>query len=271
MRLVVHTHAVLLLLLIGTNHNSWVLCPLLQFVLSKDVPLVDQLLAAATDGDDKKVLALIKQLQKDNPTAKPARSELVSGTWRLVWSQQSENASPLQKWGTQQSRNFQVSLCGRAWAERAAAADEAQSVSCNTSMACGWQHADQPLLPVLAFMACRLQAKQQSTMQCILRPAPKALGLLLQVIDAEEGTLENVVDLGAVQIRAQATCEADGDDRTDVAINSGTFSVGPLKLPLPVKGTGYVDWLYLDEQLRITKGSKGSLFVHVREPDGMDG
>lgn len=38
------------------------------------------------------------------------------------------------------------------------------------------------------------------------------------------------------------------------------------RLPLPVKtdGDGYVDWLYLDENLRITRGNKGSTFVHVR-------
>ncbi len=28
----------------------------------------------------------------------------------------------------------------------------------------------------------------------------------------------------------------------------------------------FVDWLYLDEDFRITRGSKGSLFVHTREP-----
>jgi hypothetical protein len=34
---------------------------------------------------------------------------------------------------------------------------------------------------------------------------------------------------------------------------------------LHLQGTGYVDWLYLDEGLRITRGSKGSLFVHVKD------
>ena len=29
--------------------------------------------------------------------------------------------------------------------------------------------------------------------------------------------------------------------------------------------TGYVDWLYLDEELRVTRGSKGSLFIHKKE------
>jgi hypothetical protein len=32
---------------------------------------------------------------------------------------------------------------------------------------------------------------------------------------------------------------------------------------------GFVDWLYLDAELRVTRGSKGSLFVHTRDgPEG---
>jgi hypothetical protein len=69
-------------------------------------------------------------------------------------------------------------------------------------------------------------------------------------------------------VRAQATCQAISDERTDVAINgAGLRLVGPLRVPLGIKGTGFVDWLYLDAQLRVTRGSKGSLFIHVRDAD----
>eukprot|EP00882_Tetradesmus_deserticola_P024896 GHRQ01027248.1.p2 GENE.GHRQ01027248.1~~GHRQ01027248.1.p2 ORF type:complete len:110 (-),score=20.98 GHRQ01027248.1:668-997(-) len=47
-------------------------------------------------------------MEQSNPTPRPAKSRLVSGTWRLLWSQQAEDASPLQKWGSSQSRNYQV-------------------------------------------------------------------------------------------------------------------------------------------------------------------
>lgn len=140
------------------------------------------------------MIDLIQLLEQQNPTSKPAKSPLVNGTWRLVWSQQSENASPLQKFGTRQSNNFQI-------------------------------------------------------------------------IDAEAGTLENCVDLGFGKLRAQASCAALSDTRTDVNISGGGVYVGALKLPLPVKGTGYVDWLYLDDELRVTRGSKGSLFIHTKEQD----
>jgi hypothetical protein len=63
--------------------------------------------------------------------------------------------------------------------------------------------------------------------------------LLLQVIDAKAGTLENVVDLGVTKVRAQATCKAISDVRTDVAINGAGLYTGPLKVPLGVQ----VRWL----------------------------
>jgi hypothetical protein len=47
-------------------------------------------------------------MEQSNPTQRPAKSRLVSGTWRLLWSQQAEDASPLQKWGSSQSKNYQV-------------------------------------------------------------------------------------------------------------------------------------------------------------------
>lgn len=70
-------------------------------------------------------------------------------------------------------------------------------------------------------------------------------------------------------MRAQATCAQDGDERTQVRIGSGAVRLGPLSLPLGVRGEGYVDWLYLDDSLRVTRGSKGSLFVHVRDDDAV--
>jgi hypothetical protein len=54
------------------------------------------------------ILSTIALMEQSNPTARPAKSRLVSGTWRLLWSQQAEDASPLQKWGSSQSKNYQV-------------------------------------------------------------------------------------------------------------------------------------------------------------------
>lgn len=184
------------------------------FILSKDQPLPDRLLAAIQSGaGDAQVLRLVDKLvqQQEQGTGRdsdsgprsvpaPARdAAAVSGTWRLVWSQQAESASPLQKWGSAQADSFQV-------------------------------------------------------------------------IDAAAGRLENVVSLagGLVQVRARAACVAADDARTQVDIEGAYVALGPLRVPLPVKGSGFVDWLYLDGALRVTRGSKGSLFVHVREAEEED-
>mmetsp|Transcript_10518 Transcript_10518/g.31637 ORF Transcript_10518/g.31637 Transcript_10518/m.31637 type:complete len:217 (+) Transcript_10518:418-1068(+) len=38
----------------------------------------------------------------------------------------------------------------------------------------------------------------------------------------------------------------------------------PLRIPLPIKGKGWLDVTYLDDSMRVTRGNRGGLFVHVR-------
>ena len=45
----------------------------------------------------------------------------------------------------------------------------------------------------------------------------------------------------------------------------------PVSVPKGDNNPGFIDWLYLDEDLRITRGSKGSLFVHRREDMPLEG
>lgn len=88
-----------------------------------------------------------------------------------------------------------------------------------------------------------------------------------QIVGAD-GELENRVQLApGVNVRALASCEPDSNTRTGVDIEKVVLEAGPLKFDLPVKtdGRGFVDWLYLDGDMRITQGSKGSLFVHTRD------
>lgn len=175
------------------------------FVLSRDVTSKERLLAALARGDDEMVLALVQLMAEDNPTPAPARSALASGRWRLVWSQQAETASALQKWGSRQAESFQI-------------------------------------------------------------------------IDAEAGTAMNLVQLSSwAAVRANALVEAGSDTRTLVDITDAGLYLGPLRIPVPAGRRdkaeggapipGYIDWLYLDEDLRITRGSKGSLFIHRKEQE----
>lgn len=91
-----------------------------------------------------------------------------------------------------------------------------------------------------------------------------------QLISADGSRLENRVELfPGIRVRAIAESEAESDTRTGVAINEVVIEIGPLRVPLPVSkdARGFIDWLYLDEGLRITQGSKGSVFVHVRDTE----
>ena len=42
------------------------------------------------------------------------------------------------------------------------------------------------------------------------------------------------------------------------------FGIPTLRVPLPLKGLGWLDVTYLDDKLRVTRGNRGGLFVHVR-------
>ncbi|DBA96606.1 TPA: hypothetical protein ACH3X1_015468 [Trebouxia sp. C0004] len=94
-----------------------------------------------------------------------------------------------------------------------------------------------------------------------------------QVIEEEEGQVrvENIVQLGPLlAIKAGGTCAPEGASRTMVSLDDIRAELGPFRIPLP-KGNSssssqpaYVDWLYLDDDLRITRGSKGSMFIHTK-------
>lgn len=94
-----------------------------------------------------------------------------------------------------------------------------------------------------------------------------------QIIEEDAGKVrvENVVQLGPLlAIKAGGTCSAQGASRTLVRLDDIRAELGPLRIPLPRGNSSsdgepaYVDWLYLDDDLRVTRGSKGSMFVHTK-------
>ena len=42
------------------------------------------------------------------------------------------------------------------------------------------------------------------------------------------------------------------------------FGWKPLRIPLPLKGEGWLDVTYCDGEMRITRGNRGGVFVHLR-------
>jgi hypothetical protein len=88
-----------------------------------------------------------------------------------------------------------------------------------------------------------------------------------QIIGDGGASLENRVQLApGVRVRALADAAPDSATRTGVDITRVVLELGPWSFELPIKADarGFVDWLYLDDGLRITRGSKGSLFLHTR-------
>jgi hypothetical protein len=124
-----------------------------------------------------------------------------------------------------------------------------------------------PAQSELAQGTWRLIWSQQSKSANALQKWGSSQSDSFQVI--EGGNVQNIAQvLPFLRLRAYASTAVESEVRTAVTIERGVVEVGPFTLPLPgVKGEGYIDWLYLDEELRITRGNEGSLFVHMREPE----
>jgi len=58
---------------------------------------VEALLAAVSSKDDAKVLSLIDVLKGTSASSAPAQDPIIEGQWRQIWSQQADDANPLQK------------------------------------------------------------------------------------------------------------------------------------------------------------------------------
>jgi PAP_fibrillin len=67
------------------------------FVLVKNESAVDSLLAAIRDKENDRVKALIQELSGTSTETAPARSKVIQGKWRLLWTEQADNANWLQK------------------------------------------------------------------------------------------------------------------------------------------------------------------------------
>ncbi|EFJ23198.1 hypothetical protein SELMODRAFT_150691 [Selaginella moellendorffii] len=92
-----------------------------------------------------------------------------------------------------------------------------------------------------------------------------------QIVKAASGDLENLVELlpGFLSLKARATSEATSKTRRHVRIQGAAVQLlgGSVSVPLNIEGAGYVELTYLDKRMRISRGNRGSTFVHVRDDD----
>lgn len=95
-----------------------------------------------------------------------------------------------------------------------------------------------------------------------LRPRPR----ILQSIDAAKLLAKNEewVLMGLLRNLVRAELEPRDDGRT-VDVQFKKFCIGWLQIPAPASARGYLETTFLDDDLRISRGDKGNLFVLVRD------
>ncbi|CAI5970062.1 unnamed protein product [Closterium sp. NIES-64] len=98
----------------------------------------------------------------------------------------------------------------------------------------------------------------------------------LQIIHPDEGRAENVALFTAWgvdgELQIDAECKAPEQEsmrgvRSTVRFLSFKLSLGPLSFTLPlslISPTGWIDVTYIDEEMRVTRGDKGSVFLATR-------
>ncbi|XP_024542843.1 plastid lipid-associated protein 3, chloroplastic isoform X2 [Selaginella moellendorffii] len=175
----------------------------------------------ATSEQKQKILSLVEELERMNPTENPVNSHLLSGTWALLYT------APL---------NEEI-------VDRYAGTEEGPFLS---------------------------------------RIKPLAFGTIkqtrsLQIIDSINGSVKNIADFsflginGSLCINAAAVKSLEPDTqgvRLLVTFESFVLTINRIRVATIslafIKPKGWVDTTYLDDDMRVGRGDKGSIFVAVR-------
>uniref|UniRef100_A0A2P2JAJ9 Plastid lipid-associated protein/fibrillin conserved domain-containing protein n=2 Tax=Rhizophora mucronata TaxID=61149 RepID=A0A2P2JAJ9_RHIMU len=92
-------------------------------------------------------------------------------------------------------------------------------------------------------------------------------GDVLQVIDAANGTLNNVITFpphGAFFVRS--TIEIASPQRVNFRFTSAVLRGNNWEIPLPPFGQGWFESVYLDEEIRVAKDIRGDYLIVDRAP-----
>lgn len=92
-------------------------------------------------------------------------------------------------------------------------------------------------------------------------------GDVLQVIDVEQGVLNNVITFpphGVFFVRS--TIEIASTQRVDFRFTSAVLRGENWELPLPPFGQGWFESVYLDDEIRVVKDIRGDYLVVDRAP-----
>eukprot|EP00882_Tetradesmus_deserticola_P029537 GHRQ01033093.1.p1 GENE.GHRQ01033093.1~~GHRQ01033093.1.p1 ORF type:complete len:257 (+),score=64.17 GHRQ01033093.1:130-900(+) len=195
-------------------------------------------LNSAQEADDPalqgSLLQLVQQLAAVNPTPRPAESELINGRWALLYTLPDS------------------------------AKGDVQRSALNTAMAAAYNFFYK-YVPIIAGSAVGRKADSRQTV--------KARGQF-QTFDTKRGWVGNQARFEAlgregvinVDGPAQVTPTQAGE-RITATFTEAELKWGSLRVPFAIgvfSPSGYIDTLFLDEDLRISKGDKGSIFVARR-------
>lgn len=115
--------------------------------------------------------------------------------------------------------------------------------------------------------------KQATRSQKALAPLPQFSNFMID--ETGRNVFRNLV---AVNQRIQVVADVEYSPQADspgtldstICAASVTLKLGrrfgwpPLRIPLPLRGVGFLEVSYLSEEMRITRGSRGGVFVHIR-------
>ena len=107
---------------------------------------------------------------------------------------------------------------------------------------------------------------QYTTSDAILskKSSFKPVGKILQKLDLQKLTAENseVIDYGLFKMPRKVTAELKPTSKSAVAVQFKEFSFfNWLKVKAPASFKGTLDITYLDEDVRLSRGDKGNIFV----------
>ena len=92
------------------------------------------------------------------------------------------------------------------------------------------------------------------------------VGPILQTIDTKNLYAENaeVVNYFGIKVPQKVTAQLNPQNDQFTNVQFKRFSLGPISFDAPEKFKGSLDITYLDNELRLTRGDKGNIFVLTR-------
>lgn len=208
--------------------------PALKKQLANTVTRLNSVEEADDPNLQKELLCLVEALAVVNPTPRPAESDRINARWALLYTLPD------------------------------AAKGDVRRDFLNTVLAELYDFFYK-YVPIIAGSAVGRKADSRQTV--------KARGQF-QTFDTKRGWVENQARFvtfgkeGVIDVNGPAeVVPTEGGERIKATFTEAELKWNGLRIPFPIKTfspSGYIDTLYLDDDLRVSKGDKGSIFIARR-------